>query len=254
MEQITGQNDIIRAGQTDVTSIHLALTKSPVSEVIMAKANLTPPFSFIPTKSHRAIDVTGQQFGYLTVIGHVGDGFYICQCECGVYRRVEGQSLRGGRTRSCGRCAHQPIADRSLYNIWSGMKDRCLNPRNHAFASYGGRGITLCDAWRSYEQFLLEMSPRPSLKHSIDRIDNDGPYAPDNCRWATQIEQTNNRSNNHQIALGDGKSITLTELARQHGLNPATLFTRAGKGWCAECLVRPLEQGRKHTCTHGGAA
>lgn len=98
------------------------------------------------------------------------------------------------------------------------MKKRCTNQNHHAYARYGGRGISVCDRWsKSYEDFLSDMGARPSRSHSIERIDNDGPYSPDNCRWATTLEQGANKRNNHLITYHD-RTQTMAQWARERGI------------------------------------
>lgn len=123
-----------------------------------------------------------------------------------------------------------------IYRIWSRMKARCLNPKTTHYADYGGRGITLCERWLSFENFLEDMG-EPARRQSIDRIDNNGSYEPDNCRWADRRTQSNNRRDNLIVeALGQRK--TVNEWAAQTGLKASTIRRRIkGLGWSEERAV-----------------
>jgi hypothetical protein len=116
------------------------------------------------------------------------------------------------------------------YTVWSHMRSRCRNPSNRDYRHYGGRGITICERWDDFANFVADMGPRPTPKHSIDRIDNDGPYAPENCRWATKAQQMGNR----RITLAvdyEGDRVPVADLAKRVGLPYRVLKNRVVRGW-----------------------
>lgn len=159
----------------------------------------------------------GQRFGRLTVIERASSSNgrrWACLCNCGKEKTIAAKHLKSGDIKSCGCLSTEvkrmfrgrprkyglfgseprPPRPPPEYEIWRGAIARCTNPQRHDFKYYGGRGIKICDRWRhSFQNFLADMGPRPSPQHSIDRINNDGDYEPDNCRWVTWKEQAANR-------------------------------------------------------------
>jgi hypothetical protein len=121
-----------------------------------------------------------------------------------------------------------------MYKLWSGVKNRCCNPKTPAWKRYGGRGISICDRWKeSFENFLADMGERPFPKAQIDRIDNDGDYEPSNCRWVTPMQNLQNKSNNKLLEF-NGQIKTQSVWARELNLDDGTLYDRLDKGWSIE--------------------
>jgi hypothetical protein len=127
------------------------------------------------------------------------------------------------------------------YQVWLNMRKRCMSPNNPSYKNYGGRGIKICDRWlKSYENFFSDMGSRPTPKHSIDRINNDGDYEPGNCRWATAAEQTRNVRRNHMVEY-NGCRMTLSDASKLAGFNMRTVRTRIKSGWDVNrALSQPL--------------
>jgi hypothetical protein len=122
------------------------------------------------------------------------------------------------------------------HSAWAGMRQRCLNPTSSEFARYGGRGIKICDRWlTSFETFLEDMGPKPTPKHSVDRIDNDGNYEPSNCRWATVKEQNNNRCTSVFVTIGrETKTVAQWDDLGRLAVDPSTVYKRIRSGWNPE--------------------
>ena len=201
----------------------------------------------------RLIDITGKTFGNLTVkqrdISYTGNqAKWLCQCKCGNTTSVLGNNLRRGVTISCGCVVAKAIGIRNKthgmsktveYATWRRILARCNNPNHHVYHAYGARGITVCDRWaKSFEAFFSDMGLRPDAhptdgRYSIDREDNDGPYSPDNCRWATEKEQHRNTSRNTHITFR-GETKLLVEWAEQTGILAGTIGDRISAGWNIE--------------------
>lgn len=123
------------------------------------------------------------------------------------------------------------------YKVWRAMRKRCNQPSLDSYERYGGRGVRVCERWASFQCFLEDMGEKPSPSHSIDRIDNNGNYEPNNCRWATCEEQARNRSNSIKLEL-NGISKTLPEWSEATGIKYITLYYRYRKGWSVEKILR----------------
>lgn len=201
------------------------------------------------------LDLTDLRFGRLVAIRFVGYNghqkrLWNCHCDCGNITVVTTSDLRSGNTRSCGCLAAelQPVRnlqhgmiDTPEYNSWRAMKHRTQNPSASDYEYYGGRGISFCDRWHSFDQFLADMGPAPTPEHTLERIDNDKPYGPHNCRWATRTEQARNRRSNHLLTY-QGKTHCLAVWAEKTGITFSALKWRLANGWSAEdALTRPLE-------------
>lgn len=215
--------------------------------------------------SHNFEDLTGQTFGRLKVVkrvSEIGVGLikWLCVCDCGEQTTVSAGDLKSGHTQSCG-CFRRErsrqlstihgLSRSSEHRIWSGMIFRCENPNATRWDRYGGRGIKVCDRWRygedgltGFECFLSDMGSRPSPQHSIDRYDHDGDYEPDNCRWATERQQQNNRSTNRRISY-KGRTRTLSQWARAYEMNTSVLWRRLRKGWTIEAALNTPLTARK---------
>lgn len=166
------------------------------------------------------IDLTGQVFGRWTIIGrHSVKPFrcgtatinWACRCECGTEKVVQGSNLRSGHSRSCGCLLIDTVTTHGAtnggkptpeYAIWMGMRGRCRVISSGGYKHYGARGILVCDRWNDFENFLADMGKRPSSKHSVERIDNNGNYEPRNCRWATNTEQQLNKRTTRNSLIG----------------------------------------------------
>ena len=201
------------------------------------------------------LKLAGQKFGRWTVLSFHGVqrrySSWLCRCDCGTERVVISRSLKNGTSKSCG-CLHREIMTnvgkkhgcRKLpeYDVWNAMIQRCSNPNHANYHNYGLRGISVCDEWQKFENFLADMGRRPSNKHSIERIRNNEGYQPNNCKWATQVEQCNNTRHNRML-LVNGVARTISELARESGIQSCTIISRIEYGWSNEdAVLKPVNQ------------
>ena len=192
-------------------------------------------------------DVVGKTFGRLLVTGFVGtsgkDKYRaVCKCSCGNTKDIYVYSILNGETTSCG-CYNVENVKKMFrthgmheapeYNVWGGMKKRCLNKNDESYRLYGGRGISVCPSWiDSFETFYRDLGPRPNGA-TLDRIDPNGNYEPSNCRWATGPTQARNKTNNVMLELG-GKKMCAAEWARDLAVPYRRLLRRVRHGWSHE--------------------
>lgn len=206
------------------------------------------PYRHLSPMGRPQLKITSDHYGSWALLHRaVGtrDVSWVCRCECGTVRTVKQYSLVNGTSQSCGCMRYgrpyekghrrPEFASTPEYTIWLYMKRRCVDPRDHTYGRYGGRGIRVCDRWMSFPSFLEDMGPRPSEEHSLDRIDNNGNYEPGNCRWADRITQARNARSNRSIIRSDGAQFeTIAEAAELSGVNPHSLRKAAVNGYaCA---------------------
>lgn len=189
------------------------------------------------------MDMIGQKYGHLKVISKAesysnGQARWNCVCDCGKTSTVSGSNLRRGKQQSCG-CMRGGVVthgktDSRVFRVWQGMIARCTNPNNKSYERYGARGITVCKRWMQFENFYSDMGD-PADGLTLDRIDNDQGYSPENCRWATPRQQANNTRKNRHIETCYGK-MTIAEVARRAGVAPGTITHRIKAGVSGEAL------------------
>lgn len=171
----------------------------------------------------------------VSTYGKSGCLYGVFRCVCGKMFETAASNVRNGRTHSCG-CHNAKVskeihtrhggAYKSEYFIWHDMKRRCNQPQKRAYRHYGGRGIKVCPRWMGgFATFYADMGPRPSMEHTLDRVDVNKGYSPSNCRWASRTEQANNKTNTRYVTL-NGERMPLTYVARIVGINKHTLWSR----------------------------
>jgi len=207
----------------------------------------------------KKLNIQGQRFSRWTVLDK--ESITIrnhtkvwCRCDCGTEKLIDDQSLKTGRSTSCG-CYHKSMTNAmqthgdssknikaTEYNSWAGMKQRCYNKNNIRYPEWGGKGVTVCDRWlNSYEAFLEDVGRKPAPHYTLDRYPNKtGNYEPNNVRWATPKQQSNNTARNRNIEH-DGEVRTLAQWADKYKIQPATLSSRLRHNWdLKEALNTPV--------------
>lgn len=190
----------------------------------------------------------GETYGTVTVISfsHSIDkkNYWNCECSCGNQLVISTHNLWPNVARnSCVKCngKHHGMTKTTEWRSWRSMRNRCLNPDTEHFIWYGARGITICERWESFPNFLEDMGLKPSPKHTIDRIDVNGNYEPMNCRWATQKEQHNNKRSNHWLEF-NGERKTIQQWLDITGMPDTTFHSRLKAGWSVEdALMKPTK-------------
>jgi hypothetical protein len=203
-------------------------------------------------RSHFTI---GQKINYLTILGRVSLAkdshvLLLCLCSCGNDTIGKATLIRRGKKQSCG-CIktkiHNPMRHLPEFQVWEGMKKRCLNSKQISYKYYGGRGISVCKRWGSFKNFLTDMGPRPTSKHTLERKNNKGNYTPINCKWATREEQSYNRSTTRFVTIGN-ETKTIGQWVNLHNLNWGCLYGRLKANWSEDRLLLPIGQaGRRNS-------
>lgn len=206
----------------------------------------------------RVIEITNHKVGRWTVISRAdntpnGQSQWLCRCTCGNEKVLKSIVIRRGLSQSCGCFKRETMLARftkhghatngisPTYHSWASMIARCTNPNNKAFPDYGGRGISVCERWKTFQNFLEDMGEKPTGL-SLDRINNDGNYEPGNCRWASDRTQARNRRSNRFLTF-NGKTQSIRDWAQEMKLGYQNLTSRLHYGWSVErALTEPLRK------------
>lgn len=199
-------------------------------------------------------DLTGRVFGHWTVtrlsdkVSKTGALYWEAACVCGAKSEVRGTALTSGTTESCGcmkpaavasaRASHG-LARAPIYHVWASMRARCKNPNRPEFSNYGGRGITVCSRWESFDAFFSDMGNPPFKGAQIDRIDNSRGYEPGNVRWVTAKQNMLNRRVTRTVSI-NGEVMPVVTASELTGIKVDTLKDRANKGWEGDRLIAPV--------------
>lgn len=213
----------------------------------------------------RALNLVGERFGQWLVLSRAkntknGNTRFLCRCDCGTEKEVSSSNLKYGQSTGCGhdkgarirasKIKHGAFVHgqwHPLYNTWHSMHDRCSNPKNSEYHRYGARGITVCDAWDDFNQFVSDVGEKPTPQHTIDRFpDGNGNYEPSNVRWATKSEQNINRRTTVWLTH-DGKTMCAAEWAKHLGFTKEGLYARLRRMSIEDALSTPkIPRGQYH--------
>lgn len=186
-------------------------------------------------------DLIGKKFGKWTVLKWIkkeySEQFWLCRCSCGNEKIIIGNTLKTGRSKSCGCsgkdwCRTHGKEGTKIYNTWAAMRQRCRNPKSKLYPNYGGRGVSVCKRWDKFESFYKDMGDAPK-GCSLDRKNNDGDYKKSNCRWATAKVQSRNKRTNFYIKYRDQKK-TAKEWSEIVGISSHKIIWRIKEGWSVE--------------------
>ena len=208
--------------------------------------------------SGRNLNISGERFGDLVAIRAVGkcETGYVweCRCDCGSVATATVAKLNSGKKLSCGCRRSRVTTERNhkhgksgtkTFRSWASMRQRCTNPSDGAFDRYGGRGIAVSPRWGTFANFLEDMGECPPGA-TLDRIDNEKGYEPNNCRWATRAQQNRNTRGNRWLTF-DGRRMVLSDWAKERGINKTTLRMRLERGWPVEkSLNLPLQKSKTY--------
>lgn len=253
-EYIAAEKSGCQKPETSLTNLSACLDRTP--------KNLTVEFIQL---SRQAMNLTGQRYGQLVVLGPVGKAksgsiVWLCQCDCGEQVEVKAQRIRHDGVSSCGchyaeqgrrKPVRHGMSDTSIYNTWIQLSVRCHSAESSNYENYGARGVSVCDEWRnSFEAFLDHVSQLPNYGAegvTLDRIDNGGNYEPGNVRWATQKEQMRNTRRN-RLLTHNGKTQCLAAWAEELGIRKNLIEVRLFRGWDAELALTATtkEEKRAH--------